>query len=65
MPAAHGGVSVAGAIENEAEKGGYAAVALGMHGSREKGLFKDYILAGGTTAKLIGKLEKTALWCCP
>ncbi len=59
------GVSVAGAIQSEGEKGGYAAVALGMHGSREKGLLKDFILAGGTTAKLIGKIEKTALWCCP
>jgi hypothetical protein len=36
-----------------------------MHGNREKGLMKDYIMAGGTTAKLIGKIEKTALWCCP
>ncbi len=59
------GVSVAGAIQSEGEKGGYAAVALGMHGSLEKGLLKDYILAGGTTAKLIGRMEKTALWCCP
>lgn len=59
------GVSVAGAIESEGTRGGYAAVALGMHGSREKGLLKDYIIAGGTTAKLIGRIEKTALWCCP
>ena len=59
------GVSVAGVIQSESEKGGYAAVALGMHGNREKGLLKDFILAGGTTAKLIGKIEKTALWCCP
>ncbi|MBU1566299.1 MAG: universal stress protein [Proteobacteria bacterium] len=59
------GISVAGAIQSEGEKGGYSAVALGMHGSQEKGLLKDYILAGGTTAKLINKIEKTALWCCP
>jgi hypothetical protein len=59
------GLSVSRTIQSEAAKGGYAAVALGMHGSREKGLLKDYILAGGTTAKLIGKIEKTALWCCP
>jgi hypothetical protein len=59
------GVSVAGAIQSEGERDGYAAVALGMHGSREKGLLKDYILAGGTTANLINKIEKTALWCCP
>lgn len=59
------GISVAGTIQSAAAKGGYAAVALGMHGSQEKGLLKDYILAGGTTAKLIGKMEKTALWCCP
>lgn len=59
------GVSVAGVIQSESEKGGYAAVALGMHGNREKGLLKDFIMAGGTTAKLIGKIKKTALWCCP
>lgn len=59
------GMSVAGAIQSEGEKSGYAAIALGMHGTREKGLLKDYILAGGTMAKLIGKVEKTALWCCP
>jgi hypothetical protein len=59
------GVSVAGVIRNESEKGGYAAIAVGMHGIREKGLLKDHIIAGGTTAKLIGKIEKTALWCCP
>jgi hypothetical protein len=59
------GVSVAGAIQNKGEKGGYAAIALGMHGSLAKGLLKDYIIAGGTTAKLIRKIEKTALWCCP
>ena len=59
------GVSVAGAIQSESAKGGYAAVALGMHGTQEKGLLRDYILAGGTTAKLITKIEKTALWCCP
>ncbi|MFH0783610.1 MAG: hypothetical protein V2B20_16885 [Pseudomonadota bacterium] len=59
------GVSVAGAIQSEGERGGYTPVALGMHGSQEKGLLKDYILAGGTTTKLIGKIEKTALWCCP
>jgi hypothetical protein len=59
------GISVAGAIQNEGEKGGYAAIALGMHGNLARGFLKDYIIAGGTTAKLIQKIEKTALWCCP
>lgn len=59
------GVTAAGAIQSESAKGGYAVVALGMHGGKDKGLLNDYIQAGGTTAKLISKIEKTALWCCP
>ncbi len=58
------GLSVPGAIRSEAEKGGYAAVAVGLHG-QEHGLMKDFNITGGTTSKLINKLEKTALWCCP
>ena len=58
------GISVPGAILNEAAKGGYAAVAVGLNGL-EHGLMKDFNMAGGTTAKLINKLEKAALWCCP
>ncbi len=59
------GVTVAGAIQSESTKGGYAAVALGMHSEKDQGLLKDYIQPGRTTAKLISKIEKAALWCCP
>lgn len=58
------GLSIPGSILSETEKGGYAAVAVGLHG-QEHSLMKDYNLAGGTTSKLINKIEKTALWCCP
>ena len=58
------GISVPGAILREAAKGGYAAVAVGLHGL-EHGRMKDFNMAGGTTSKLINKLEKAALWCCP
>jgi hypothetical protein len=58
------GLSIPGSILSTAEKGGYAAVAVGLHG-QEHNLMKDYNLAGGTTSKLINKIEKTALWCCP
>ena len=58
------GLSVPGSILSEAEKGGYAAVAVGLHG-QEHGLMKDFNLVGGTTSKLINKLAKSALWCCP
>jgi hypothetical protein len=57
-------LSVPGAILSEAAKGSYAAVAVGLHG-QEHGLMKDFNMAGGTTAKLLNKLEKTALWCVP
>jgi hypothetical protein len=39
-------------------------VAVGLHGL-EHGVMKEFNLVGGTTSKLIYKLEKTALWCCP
>lgn len=58
------GLSVPGSILSEVKKGGYAAIALGLHG-QEHGMMKDFNMAGGTTSKLINKLEKTALWCCP
>ncbi len=57
------GLSVPGSILGESVKGGYAAVAVGLHG-QEHGLLKEINLAGGTTAKLISKIEKAALWCC-
>ncbi len=58
------GLSVAGTILSEIDKGGYGAVALGLRGHKH-GLLKNYNLAGGTTSKLIGKLDTTSLWCCP
>ncbi len=58
------GLSIPGTILSKAENGSYAAVAVGLHG-QEHSLMKDYNLAGGTTAKLINKMDKTALWCCP
>lgn len=58
------GVSVAGTMMNSAEKGNYAAVAVGLRGN-ELGLLKDLNLAGGTTASLIERAEKVSLWCCP
>ncbi len=57
-------LTVPGTILSEVEQGGYSAVAVGLHGL-EHGLMKEYNLAGGTTAKLISKLEKSSLWCCP
>ncbi len=57
-------LSVSGSILSEVERGRYAVVAVGLHGE-EHGLMKDFNLAGGTTSKLINRLEKTALWCCP
>ncbi len=58
------GLSVPGSILSEAKKGGYAAVAVGLHG-QEHSRMKDFSITGGTTSKLINKLEKSALWCCP
>lgn len=58
------GVSASRAILAEAEKGSYAAVALGMRGQGQ-GVPRDLNLAGGTALKLIGKIEKISLWCCP
>lgn len=57
------GLSISGTILGEVKKGKYAVVALGMGGhEKRKG---SCSMAGTTTAKLIRKLEKTSLWCCP
>ncbi len=58
------GLSVAGTILGELDKGGYAVVALGLRGERQA-REKSTSISGGTTAKLISKLEKASLWCCP
>ncbi|MCP3890925.1 MAG: universal stress protein [Desulfobulbaceae bacterium] len=58
------GISASRSILGEIKNGGYSAVALGMRG-QTRGLLRDLNLAGGTTLKLISKIDKTALWCCP
>jgi hypothetical protein len=58
------GLNVAGTIMSYAEKGGYAAIAVGLHG-HEQGLLKQINLAGQTASNLINKTEKVSLWCCP
>jgi nucleotide-binding universal stress UspA family protein len=56
------GITVAGTLLSEAESGGYAAIALGMRG-RDRS--SSQTLGGSVTIKVLGKLEKAALWCCP
>lgn len=58
------GVNVAGTISSYAEKGSFAAIAVGLRGV-DKGIMKRMNLAGGTTASLIERAEKVSLWCCP
>jgi hypothetical protein len=58
------GLNVAGTIMNYAEKRGFAAIAVGLHG-QEQGLLKQINLAGSTASTLINKTEKVSLWCCP
>ena len=58
------GLTVAGSILSEIARGGYAAAAVGMYGERQAAV-KNISLSGSTTAKLISKIDKTALWCCP
>jgi nucleotide-binding universal stress UspA family protein len=57
------GFSVPGVILSEANKGKYAAVAMGMGGKIDKNANSRVV--GPTAVKLINKLEKTAIWCCP
>jgi nucleotide-binding universal stress UspA family protein len=58
------GVSVAGTMMTYAERGNFAAIAVGLHGNKQ-GILKDLNLAGGTTASLIERAENVSLWCCP
>lgn len=57
------GLSAVSTILGELSKGGYAAVAVGFRGERMEA--ENGVGVGSTTAKLLGKLEKAALWCCP
>lgn len=58
------GLTVSGTILGELEKGRYAAIALGLRGEKQE-REKNMGISGGTTAKIIAKLEKASLWCCP
>lgn len=58
------GLNVSGTILSYAEKNGFAAIAVGLHG-QEQGILKSISLAGDTTASLIRQTEKVTLWCCP
>lgn len=57
------GLSVPNTIISEAKKGKYAVVAIGLGGKQQDGV--NTRVAGPTAVKLISKLEKTSLWCCP
>ncbi len=57
------GLSVPGAILGEKNSGKYAAVVVGLHG--KNGAMDSFGFQGGTTATLIKKISKAALWCCP
>ena len=57
-------LNIASTIASYADKNGFAAIAVGLHGI-DKGLMKRFNLAGGTTASLIKRTEKVSLWCCP
>lgn len=59
------GLSVAGTIQGEIDKGGYAAAAIGLHGATQGSAKRSLSLAGSITTKLIAKAEKASLWCCP
>ena len=56
------GADVPKALLGEAEKGGYAAVALGRTGTRKRGL--RAFLAGSVSEKLFRQLDQAALWFC-
>lgn len=58
------GLGVAGSLLGKAKSGGYAAIAVGLRGAGG-GLLKRFSLAGGTTAKLVEKIDSVSLWCCP
>jgi nucleotide-binding universal stress UspA family protein len=57
-------LNAAGTILNYAENGGFASIAVGLHGQTQE-LLKRMNLVGRTTATLINKTEKVSLWCCP
>lgn len=58
------GLSIPATILRQADKGNFAAIAVGLEGAGQ-GLLKQIKLAGSTTAALIEEIENIALWCCP
>ena len=58
------GLNIAGTITSYAEKAGFSAIAVGLHGI-DQGFMKRINLAGGTTTSLIERAEHISLWCCP
>lgn len=58
------GVMFHSAVQGQIGKGAYAATAVGLHGTGQEmpGAHKT---VGSNTVKLISKIEKTSLWCCP
>ena len=58
------GHNIARVIGEEVNKGRYAAAALGLHGMQEHSM-RAKGLTGRTITKLIRKIERAAIWCCP
>jgi nucleotide-binding universal stress UspA family protein len=58
------GISIPATIMGYADKGGFAAIAVGLQG-QDQGLLKSLNFAGGTASSLIKRIEKMSLWCCP
>ena len=57
------GLSVVSTLLGELHQGAYAALAIGFRGERQEAEGGSGV--GSITARLIGKLEKASLWCCP
>lgn len=57
-------LSVSGSILKEINKGNYAVAAVGMRG-RNLSENRKSQFTGGVASKLINKIEKASLWCCP
>lgn len=58
------GLTIAGAILGEKNKGQYAAIAVGLQGLSSHDI-TGFGRIGGTTSTLINKISKATLWCCP
>jgi hypothetical protein len=58
------GRNSAGLIQSEVNRGGFAAVALGLHGTQEH-MMKQQNITGSTITRIISSMEKAAIWICP